>query len=125
MQSKNTCAYTLPPSATYNIIPTAGQHTQLQRNYGVYKDAMRKVNSRSLPINLNITNDNGTNDQAVNFEQTFLIPQTTCTAINTTGLPRPWSLIEKSFEANKPSDHLDFLIKGGLGPLVLNLGPLR
>jgi len=125
MQSKNTCTYTLPPSATYKVIPTAGQHTQLQRNYGVYKDAMRKLDSRSLPINLNITNDTGTNDQAVNFEQTFLLAQTTCTTINTTGLPRPWSLIEKSFEANKPDDHLDFLIKGGLGPLVLNLGPLR
>jgi hypothetical protein len=125
MQSKNTCAYTVPPSATYKVIPTAGQHTVLKRNYSVYRDAMRNVDSRGLPVNLNITNDTGTNNQAVNFEQTFLIPNATCTTINTTGLPRPWSLIEKSFEQSKPSDHLDFLIKGGLGPLVLNLGPLR
>jgi hypothetical protein len=125
MQSKNTCAYTVPPSATYKVIPSAGEHTVLQRNYAVYKDAMRKVDSRGFPVNFNITNDAGTNNQAVNFEQAFLIPQTTCVTNNTTGLPRPWSIIEKSFEQSKPEDHLDFMIAGGLGPLVLNLGPLR
>jgi hypothetical protein len=122
MQSSS---YKNPPGALYNIIPNASQHTVLQRNYAVYKESMRKVDSRGLPINLNITNDIGSNNQALHFQQAFLIPQTTCTTINTTGLPIPWSKIEGSFEANKPDDHLDFLIAGGLGPVVLNLGPLR
>jgi len=125
MQSKNTCAYTVPPSTTYKIIPSAGEHTVLQRNYAVYKNAMRKLDSQGIPINVNITNDTGTNNQALNFEQAFLIPQTTCTRLNTTGLPTPWSKIEASFEANKPTDHMDFLIAGGLGPLVLNLGSVQ
>lgn len=120
------CSYkSLPPGALYNIIPNAGQHTVLQRNYGVYKDAMRKVDSRNLPVNLNITNDTGTNDQAVSFERDYLIPQTTCTSVNTTGLPTPWSKIEGKFQQNKPSDHLDFQLAGGLGPLVLKLQPIR
>jgi hypothetical protein len=122
MQSSS---YKNPPGALYNIIPTASQHTVLQRNYAVYKDTMRNVDSRGIPINTNLTNDIGTNNQALNFEQSFLIPQTTCTRINTTGLPTPWSKIQGSFEANKPEDHLNFLIAGGLGPVVLNLGPLR
>jgi len=125
MQNKNTCGYTIPPAARFKIIPSAGEHTVLVRNYEVYKESMRKVDSQGVPINQNITNDIGTNNQALNFEQSFLIPQTTCTTINTTGLPTPWSKIEGRFEANKPTDHLNFMITGGLGPVVLNLGPLR
>jgi len=116
-----------PPGALYNIIPTAGQHTQLQRNYGSYKDAVRptkNVNSDGKSTNPNVTNDSGTNNQAMDFQRTFLTSQTTCTSFNNLGIPTPWSTIETAFAKSDPDRHAEFVSNGGLGPLVVNLGPL-
>ena len=91
-----------PPSTLYNIIPTTGQHTELQSNYGIYL---------KIIADKRINNPIGENNAALNFQTNFLIPKS-CpgTIINPTGKPFPLSGLQ-----DVPN----------LGPLVLNLGTLK
>jgi hypothetical protein len=120
----SSCFSGLPPGALYNIIPTAGQHTQLQADYGEYKSAVRpttNVNAAGNPCNPNITNSVGANASALRFQTNFLIPNA-CpgTIINPTGLPIPLSVLQGT-----TAGFVDESFKKGLGPLVLNLGTLK
>ena len=102
-----------PPSTLYNVIPTSGQHTELQSNYGAY----RKIISGKRVI----TNSIGENNTALNFQANFLIPNS-CpgTIINPTGVPIPLSVLQGT-----TGGFLDESYSPDLGPLVLNLGPLK
>jgi len=118
------CLSESPPSALYNIIPTGGQHTQLQSDYGAYRSAVRptnNVNAVGKRINPNVTNSVGANNSALRFQGSFLIPGA-CpgTIANPTGVPIPLSVL-KLTDAGFDDEN----DKSGLGPLVLNLGPLR
>jgi hypothetical protein len=91
-----------PHSTLYNVIPTAGQHTELQSNYGTYL---------KIIADKRINNPIGENNAALNFQTNFLIPNS-CpgSIINPTGKPIPLSGLQ-----GVPN----------LGPLVLNLGTLK
>jgi hypothetical protein len=122
------CSQKIPPGALYNLIPTAGQHTVLQRNHGSYKDAVqptRNVNAEGNPINPNRTNNVGSNNQALEFQRSFIEPATTCVNLNSTGLPIPLSSIEQAFANTDPQGYAIYVASGKLGPTVLNLGPLQ
>ena len=118
------CFSGLPPGALYNIIPTAGQHIQLQADYGAYKSAVRptkNVNAAGNPSNPNITNSVGANMSALSFQTNFLIPNT-CpgTIANPAGVPIPLSVLQGT-----TAGFIDESYNPGLGPLVLNLGSLK
>lgn len=102
-----------PPSTLYNIIATSGQHTELQSNYGSY----RKIISGKRVL----TNSIGENNGALNFQANFLIP-TSCpgTIFNPTGVPIPLSVLQGT-----TAGFVDESYNPDLGPLVLNLGPLK
>ena len=91
-----------PHSTLYNIIPTTGQHTELQSNYGSY---LKIISGKR------VNNSIGENNAALKFQANFLIPNS-CpgTIVNPTSLPIPLSGLQ-----GIPN----------LGPLVLNLGPLK
>lgn len=102
-----------PPSTLYNIIPTSGQHTELQSNYGSY----RKIISGKRVI----TNSIGENNAALNFQANFLIPNSCPGTINNpTGVIIPLSVLERT-----TGGFLDESYNPVIGPLVLNLGPLK
>lgn len=118
------CLTETPPAALYNIIPAGSQHTQFQSDYGAYRSAVRQtknVNAAGNRINPNVTNSVGANASALRFQATFLLPGA-CpgTISNPTGLPIPLSTLRATDVGF--DDEND---KPGLGPLVLNLGPLR
>ena len=104
--------YETPPSATFNLIATGGDHTQLQSDYGTYRSAVSSVKN---------VNSIGANMSALRFQQSFLLPGACPGSIaNPKGVPIPLSVLQATDpgldeETSKP----------GLGPLVLNLGPLR
>jgi hypothetical protein len=102
-----------PPSTLYNVIPTAGQHTELQSNYGSYK----KIISGKRVLNNSI----GENNAALKFQANFLIPNS-CpgTIVNPTGKPIPLSALEGTL-----AGFLDESYNPVLGHLVLNLGTLK
>ena len=118
------CLSETPPSSTYVIIPSANQQTQLLSDYGAYRSAVRpttNVNAEGKRINPNVTNSIGANDAALRFQRSFLLPGACPGTINNpTGLPIPLSVLRAT---NAGFD--DENDKPGLGPLVLNLGPLR
>jgi hypothetical protein len=104
-----------PPGAVYNIIPTAGQHTQLQSDYGAYRLAVGSSKNRK------ITNSIGANMNALRFQTSFLIPNMCPVSIvNPTGLPVPLSVLDGT-----TGGFLDESYIPGLGPLVLNLGTIQ
>ena len=108
------CLSETPPSSTYVIIPSASQQTQLLSDYGAYRSAVRPTK----PVN---TNSVGANDAALRFQRSFLLPGAYPGTINNpTGVPVPLSVLKLT---NAGLD--DENDKPGLGPLVLNLGPLR
>jgi len=102
-----------PPSTLYNIIPTTGQHTELQSNYGSY---LKIISGKRV-----LTNSIGENNAALKFHANFLIP-TSCpgTIFNPTGVIIPLSVLQGT-----TAGVLDESYSPDLGPLVLNLGPLR
>jgi hypothetical protein len=102
-----------PPSTLYNVIATTGQHTELQSNYGAY----RKIISGKRVI----TNSIGENNGALNFQTNFLIPNSCPGTINNpTGVIIPLSVLEGTL-----AGFVDESYNPVLGPLVLNLGPLK
>ena len=107
-----------PPSVSFNLIPTGGEHIQLQSDYGTYRSAIRSLNKPNTP---SVVNSIGANNSALRFQRTFLLPGA-CpgTVGNPKGLPIPLTLLKVTnvgFDEESDSP--------GLGPLVLNLGPLR
>jgi len=104
--------YETPPGTLFNLIATGGEHTQLQTDYGAYRSAISSVKN---------VNSIGANMSALRFQQTFLLPGTCPGSIaNPKGVPIPLSVLQ----ATNPGFD-DETTKPGLGPLVLNLGPLR
>jgi len=101
-----------PHSTLYNIIPTAGQHTELQSNYGTYL---------KIIADKRINNPIGENNAALKFKANFLIPNS-CpgTIVHPTGKPSPLSTLKGTL-----AGFLDESYNPILGPLVLNLGPLK
>lgn len=110
--------YEIPPSATFMLIPTGGDHIQLQSDYGAYRFAVRSLNQ---PNNPSVVNSIGRNMSALRFQQSFLLPGACPGSIrNPTGVPIPLSVLLKTDSGfDEETDN------PGLGPLVLNLGPLR
>ena len=104
--------YETPPSATFMLIPTGGDHTQLQSDYGAYRSAIRPTKN---------INSIGANMSALRFQQSFLLPGACPGSIgNPKGVPIPLSVLQATGPGfDEETDN------PGLGPLVLNLGPLR
>jgi hypothetical protein len=110
--------FEMPPSVSFNLIPTGGEHIQLQSDYGAYRFAIRSLNRPNTP---GVVNSIGANNAALRFQRSFLLPGACPGSIgNPRGVPIQLSALQATDPGfDEESDN------PGLGPLVLNLGPLR
>ena len=114
----NSSFFETPPSVTYMLIPTAGEHTQLQSDYGAYRFAIRSLNKPNTP---SVVNSIGANNSALRFQRSFLLPEACPESIpNPKGLPIQLTVLQAT-DPGFDEENNDPV----LGPLVLNLGPLR